>query len=107
MNYSYVSDTPVVEIKFSWGDVECCLEDINEEVYKQYEALPDTDKQQIASNFSRVIGKYMEDGLMSDWAYIMRIALDEAKLVSYIREEYLEEPKELYISKPDHWQEDN
>jgi hypothetical protein len=58
--------------------VEDLVYTLNPKLRKKFLKLPATKQKELIDNYSREIAKGLESGIMHDWDYVMRIAVDNS-----------------------------
>jgi len=73
----------IFETKITVEDLIACMD---EQVREKFNSLPTAKQQELIDKHSRLIGKGIESGLMDDWTYISRVAMDSAGLTNEIED---------------------
>lgn len=70
---------------FCWEDVRSLLP---EATRNMFDMLPENVKYKVMTEHASSIGKGLEYGLMTEWSYVMEVAISNTDLEEDIKEEY-------------------
>ena len=77
----------VFKTEWSWHDVLAMLEHMGKgNLVKAFEETLPSEQESIVKEFSHMIGKGMEAGIMSDWDVVMQTAIEESGVIAELED---------------------